>query len=89
MFVLNSALHAAEPDESGVGGTGHAEPETLLELFHKPDLPERVNIPDSVVVPHVPELDTSVSAGGGSADSVPSGGDMGTAAGATDTNSPP
>lgn len=77
LCVASFSLTAGEPDESGVGGTGRSNsPETLLELFHKPDLPERINLPDVVSVPAIPAVD-----GGAAAAAVPPSFDTGSVTG--------
>lgn len=56
--LFSTSAHAAEPDESGVGGTGRtAAPEMPFELFDRPDLPERIDLPDIITAPELPEVD--------------------------------
>lgn len=43
-------VHSAEPDEGGIGGTGHIESESSTPLFDRPELPERVETPERVEV---------------------------------------
>lgn len=55
-------VHSAEPDEGGIGGTGHIESESSTPLFDRPELPERVETPERVEVPTFP--DTAAPAAG-------------------------
>ena len=47
---------SAEPDESGIGGTGVSKPHIDTELFDRPEIPDVVDVPE--VPEHaVPEVD--------------------------------
>jgi len=37
---------ASEPDESGIGGTGVKTPALEDSIFHRPDMPEIIDIPE-------------------------------------------
>ena len=66
MVVFNASLFAAEPDESGIGGTGVSKPKLSDEIFNRPDIPEIVDIPEvpelSVPELSVPSFDEGVDA---------------------------
>ena len=70
---------AAEPDESGIGGTGHSTSvDKPFELFQKPDVPERIELPDTISIPEIPE---AAGAGGIAPPNMDTG--IGTATGAS------
>lgn len=47
---------SAEPDESGIGGTGVSKPQIDTDLFDRPEIPDVVDVPE--VPEHaVPEID--------------------------------
>jgi len=59
IFAFSSILMSAEPDESGIGGTGVSKPILEDEIFNRPEVPEIVDIPEVPEIP-VPELDGMV-----------------------------
>jgi len=50
--VLGSPLLPAkniwEPDEGGIGGTGHGDPDNRPDLIDRPDTPERIEQMDRI-----------------------------------------
>lgn len=45
IVLATSISYAADPDESGIGGTGVSKPDVSDFIFNKPDVPEIVEIP--------------------------------------------
>lgn len=50
-----TVVFSAEPDEGGIGGTGHSDSVLTPPLFDRPELPERVETPERVEVPSFPD----------------------------------
>ena len=61
--LTGATVMAAEPDESGIGGSGHGKPMMDIELFQQPELPDTVELPDLPTVPDgvIESLETGVS----------------------------
>lgn len=54
IFTSSMTVFAAtEPDESGIGGTGVKTPPLEDSIFHRPELPEIIDVPEA------PDLDGS------------------------------
>lgn len=79
LSLFNPAAFGAEPDEGGIGGTGHGtEAQGAADIFERPELPERIERidlperPDFVGAPELPsppgglgEMPPSLPAAGG------------------------
>ncbi len=50
LLLTTTFVWAAEPDESGIGGTGVSKPSIADGIFNRPE------IPDFVDTPEVPEI---------------------------------
>ncbi|NOY71390.1 MAG: hypothetical protein GXP14_03300 [Gammaproteobacteria bacterium] len=50
LLLTTTFIWAAEPDESGIGGTGASKPSIVDGIFSRPE------IPDFVDTPEVPEI---------------------------------
>lgn len=61
-------VHGAEPDEGGIGGTGHSEPTLSEPIFERPDIPERIEAPNR---PELPDFLESAPAAGAGIESGP------------------
>jgi len=59
LYLFSSVVASAEPDESGIGGTGVSKPRLNDTIFSRPDIPEIADTPE---VPElsVPEIDDAL-----------------------------
>lgn len=46
-LLVAFTAHSAEPDESGIGGTGVKQPIIDTEIFNRPEIPELIEIPEA------------------------------------------
>lgn len=56
-------VHGVEPDEGGIGGTGHSESTLSEPIFERPDIPERIEVPNRPEFPDFPESAPAAGAG--------------------------
>ena len=47
ILPFSSLVISAEPDESGIGGTGVSKPILEDEIFNRPEVPEIIDIPEA------------------------------------------
>lgn len=56
-------VHGVEPDEGGIGGTGHSESTFSESIFERPEIPERIEAPNLPELPAFPETAPASGAG--------------------------
>lgn len=55
-LLISITTHAAEPDESGIGGTGHGDVVNGENIFDRPEMPDRIERIEPFERPEQPDF---------------------------------